>query len=59
MYSKWDDPNYRPHSGERERDSLRMARAKERRLASELAALRNEIKILESAPNVLDIPLPI
>lgn len=59
MYSKYDDPNFVPSPGERERDRLRMLRARERVIAHELAAVREEIKTLEAAPNVLDTPLPI
>lgn len=59
MYSKYDDPDFVPRPGERERDMLRMLRARERVIAHELAAVREEIKLLEAAPYVLDTPLPI
>lgn len=58
MYSKYDDPDYRPGPGERERDRLRMLQARERVLSVELSAVREEIKTLESLPYVLDTPLP-
>lgn len=58
MYSKYDDPNYRPIPGERERDRLRMLRAQESRLLRELAAVQADIREVESLPYVLDTPLP-
>lgn len=58
MYSKYDDPNYRPAPGERERDRLRTLYAKYYRLEGELRAVRDEIRELESLPYVLDTPLP-
>lgn len=59
MYSKYDDPNYRPIPGEREKDKLCWLRLERERLARELAAVDSEIQSLETLPYVLDTPLPI
>ena len=59
MYSKYDDPDYRPIPGERERDRLRFLRVTRERLARELAAVDSEIESLEAKPYVLDTPLPV
>lgn len=58
MYSKYDDPNYRPSPGERERDQIRMLEARARVLRVELAAVESQIEELKSLPCVLDTPLP-
>jgi hypothetical protein len=58
MYSKYDNPNYVPAPGERERDRLRMLQARRRVLMVELTALDAEIAEVESLPYVLDTPLP-
>lgn len=59
MYSKYDDPNYRPVPGERERDRLGALRMQESRLIRELAEVQAEIREVESLPYVLDTPLPL
>jgi hypothetical protein len=58
MYSKYDDPNYRPIPGEREKDELRWLYLRKADLLSSLRAVEEEIKNLESLPYVLDTPLP-
>lgn len=59
MYSKYDDTDYRPIPGERERDRVRMLKARAEALRFELAALESQIVELESLHYVLDTPFPI
>jgi hypothetical protein len=59
MYSKYDDPDYRPLPGERERDRVKTLEVRKTRLLGELAAVEDEISTLKDTPYFFDIPLPI
>lgn len=58
MYSKYDDPDYVPAPGERERDRLRWLAAQRSALLKELARVDEEIEELRAKSFVLDTPFP-
>lgn len=59
MYSKFDDPEYRPLPGELERDRIKTLELRRLRRLREVAEIEAEIERLKSLPYVLDIPLPL
>lgn len=59
MYSSYDDPDFRPAPGARERTQLRFLRVRAEMMRQELEAVEREITELESLPYVLDTPLPV
>lgn len=59
MYSKYDDPTYRPAPGERERERIKWLRMEIKSMRERIRAHEEEIERLSRKPNVFDTPLPL
>jgi hypothetical protein len=59
MYSSYDDPDYRPAPGQRERQQVKFLELRKARLMSEIAKIDDEVDQLKNSPNFFDTPLPL